>query len=291
MPSESLKSIVCQWSSNSDQDIQTKVKAGVKKVAGILLRRIPKKGKNPGHYWIEVVHEDENQTDDFIEQARIKKLKEQDITTSPIKPCTKPNGFRESYGWYPEKGGLSAVNLMNLLYSDARIISADGYLNGDCEARKKEDKKLDLTYQRDREAGRKKKNNELSSRPFDPHQNGRLNPNKIIFSTNPHLLPNDVRTVAQVLTEIRKFAQNFNGEWSWNGDGFDETNCHTFLFLLLAKCNLADPLCIGVDADPHFNDYYKSLKNRKKIDDEKFVERKELMEKLLNLSKYKQSQY
>lgn len=256
------------------------VKAHIRKLKNIIIRRIPKKGLVAGHYWIEIIHHDEDEMDDFMKQARKNKLTEENITTLPIKACSKANGFRESYGWYPDNGAFHVENTFN----SKRWISAKGYLNGDCEIRKEKDKKLDLTYQRDREAGRKRQNNELSSRPFDPHQNGRLHPEKIDFTTHPYILSDDSRTELAIFNDIRKFAKDFKDEWSWNGDGYDETNCHTFLFLLLAHCQLADPDCIGKRYDKHFEDYKKSLDRKKQIKDEKFAKRKILIQKLSDMS-------
>ena len=270
------------WNSNkaitttkdNKQSIETKVKNGVRKLEYIVLRRIPVKGFEPGHYWIEIIHQDEDEIDEFMEKARTEELTEKDL---PMLHgiCNKANGFRESYGWYPDKTEIGFP----------KLLKGNGILNGDCELRRKKDKDKTLSNIEERDAGRREENNYLSIRPFDAHQNERFHEGKIDFTTNPYLLPGDSRTDEQIIAEIRDFAKSFEDEWSWASDAYFETNCHTFLFLLLATCNLADPDCIGKKLDNHFNEYKEKLSfavlagyclN--------YEERKGLIDKLYNIS-------
>lgn len=292
---------------DNKQSIETKVKNGGRILENILLRRIVVKycGKegevNPrtrnlsgliiscgkhfdtGHYWIEIINPDEDKYDP-IRTRQIERKSTAKEERIHLYNVSYPNGFRESYGWYPDDGSFNADNIVK---KDARIISGKGFLNGDCILRKTKDENLDLLPTTNRNAGRSRRFNSLSSFAFDPHQNGRFHPDIIDFTTNPYLLPGDSRTDNEIIKEIRKFAENFHTrwseEWSWNNDGYDETNCHTFLFLLLAKCKLADPDCIGRSRDPHFIAYKKSLESKKGLSP-KYEERKKLVSDLHYIS-------
>lgn len=263
-----------------DYGIYTKVKDGARKLDNIVLSRIFITVKSitqidPGHYWIEIIHQDEDETDEFMEKARKDRLAEKDLPKlNGI--CKKANGFRESYGWYPDDAVLFGSGLSNFL-------KGNGFLNGDCELRKQDDMDHRLSNTEERNAGRREENNDLSIRPFDAHQNGRFHPDKIDFTTNPYLLPGDSRTDEQIIAEIRDFAKSFDDVWSYNLNSFDETNCHTFLYLLLATCNLADPDCIGKNLDPYFLAYKTSLNDEENLNS-KYEERKNLINKLSELS-------
>lgn len=317
-------SLTCQASS-VDNTIETTVVAGTRKLENILIRRIfiTRDGNwsfSPGHYWIEIIHDDEDETDDFIKEAREQKLTEEKFI-SMNKKCTKVNGFRESYGWYPDHGSLQWIELGTM--------KGKGFLNGDCQLRRDKDKNHNLSPEKEREAGRrnhqkndmkhdlssekewegdsgnpqkkdkksKEKNqhdgkNHLSIRPFDPHQNGRFHEDEIHITTHPYLLPNDSRTEAQIIEEIRDFADKFDDEWSYKWHRYNETCCHTFVFLLLASCNLADPDCIGAKKDPYFKSYKRKLKNKFNKPDgdkdekgKKFYQRHCMIEQLHVISK------
>lgn len=313
-------SLTCQASSG-DNTIETTVIAGTRKLENILIRRIFMTIGgiwSTGHYWIEIIHDDEDEIDDFMTEARELKLTEEKFISMNRK-CTKANGFRESYGWYPDKGRWNGwTNL-----------KGKGFLNADCQLKRGKDKKHNLSPEKDREAGRrnhqkkdmkhdlssekeweggsgnpqkkdrksKEKNqhdgkNHLSIRPFDPHQNGRFHEDEIDFTTHPYLLPNDSRTEIQIIEEIRDFASKFEDEWSYKWHGYNETCCHTFVFLLLASCNLADPSCIGAKKDPYFKSYKRKLKNKfdkpdgdKDEKGKKFYQRHRMIEQLHVISK------
>jgi hypothetical protein len=287
-------SITCESSSN-DKTIETTVKAGTRKLENILIRRIFMKIggiQSPGHYWIEIIHDDEDETDDFIKEAREQKLTEKQFI-SMNKECTKANGFRESYGWYPDDGR----------WDGWANFKGNGFLNGDCNYRIKKDKEHNLFHTEEREAGRRnhqkkddkhQEKNHLSIRPFDPHQHGRFHEDEIDFTTHPYLLPDDSRTEEQVIEEIRDFAAKFEDEWSYKGHGYNETCCHTFVFLLLASCNLADPDCIGAQKDPYFKEYKNNLKKRFKNQnnneaEKKFYQRHCMTEQLHDISRLAQA--
>ncbi|WP_294613940.1 hypothetical protein [uncultured Gilliamella sp.] len=274
------------WNSNkaitttkdNKQSIETKIKNGVRILENIVLRRILIHNfVVPGHYWIEIIHSDEDETDEFMEKARKEQLTEKELPKlNGI--CKKANGFRESYGWYPDEA---------LYFTKSwKTLKGNGFFNGDCELRRNNDKDKILSKIEEREAGRREENNDLSIRPFDAHQNGRFHLDKIDFTTNPYLLPGDSRTDEQIITEIRDFAKSFKDEWSFNYQNYDETNCHTFLYLLLAKCNLADIDCIGKNLDPYFKQYKISL-NEKGHRNSKYEERRKLINKLSNISNYR----
>ncbi|MWN05811.1 hypothetical protein [Gilliamella sp. Pas-s95] len=271
-----------------------KVKAGVRPLEKILIRRIPVNLLvfEVGHFWIEFLHEDESEIDEVMKNSRERGLKEKDLVDNdenPLQSSSKANGFRESYGWYPVGMPFQPINIFN----DKSIISSDGILNGDHTQRRKADKNkkvTELTHTENRKAGRKSNHNEYSSRAFDPHQNGRFHPNKIKFTTHPYVLPSDTRTDEEIFNDIRAFAQKFEDEWSWTNDSYKETNCHTLLFLLLANCNLADPDCIGLKQDRHFIRYKKSLDNLPENTTEKNIIRKILIKKLSDISKKAKSE-
>ncbi len=262
--------------------VKTVVKAGAKKIDKLLIRRIPVNLLlfRPGHFWIELIHDDEDDTDPAMAQARQDGLTEGEINNAKIQP-NKANGFRESYGWYPAGLPFQPLNIFN----NNLVISTDGVLNGDHEKRKKKDKNKKLTPSDDREAGRKTNNNEHSIRPFDPHQNARFHPEKIPFTNNPYVLSDDKRTIEQIFDEIRETAMTFSDEWSWANDSYKETNCHTLLFIILASCNLADPECIGENLDKHFLRYKKSLMANNNNPENKIKTRQKLVKKLSNISR------
>ena len=101
---------------------------------------------------------------------------------------------------------------------------------------------------------KKTMNINLSIHAFEPHQCSRF----YKMMSPSYLLPNDSRTEAQIIEEIRDFAEKFDDEWSYKWHRYNETYCHTFVFLLFASCNLADPDCIGAKKDPYFKSYKKS---------------------------------
>lgn len=280
-------SLTCQASSG-DNTIETTVIAGTRKLENILIRRIPQRGTSAGHYWIEIVHKDEDEMDAFIIEAKQQGLKEKDLKILNETP-TKINGFRESYGWYPISSfPLFNVSVTGLFTFNSRAIKNDGCLNGDHVDRRKKDEELEINNTMERDAGRSQPKNDLSTIAFDCMQHRRFDLEEPIdLTTNPYLLPGDLQTEEQVIESIRNFAQEFEKteeEWSFNFDGFDETNCHTLLFLLLASCDLADPDGIGQGLDKHFNDYKQSL-NSKRKPDSKWNNRRILIEKLSKISK------
>lgn len=185
-------------------------------------------GSLPGHYWIEIIHTDEDESGKSINGQ-----------------ACFPNGYRESYGWYPTKA----------------LMAAEGCLNGDWPSRKESDKEQELNYKSERNAGRSKMNNDISSRAFDPHQSDHHTTGLITYETIPYLLPGDKRSEGDIIDEIRSFAANYKNTysktWDYKFDHYSENNCHTFLILLLFQLNLAD-LHIGKNKDKHFNAYYRS---------------------------------
>ncbi|MWN05809.1 hypothetical protein [Gilliamella sp. Pas-s95] len=260
-----------------------KVKAGVRPLEEILIRRIPINLLifEVGHFRIEFLHEDESEIDEVMKNSRERGLKEKDLVDNnknPSQISSKANGFRESYGWYPVGFPFQPINIFN----GKNIISSDGTLNGDHSKRRKKDhnKELtELTPTKDRNAGRKKNNNDHSCRAFEPHQNGHFHLEKIKFTTSPYLLPNDTRNEEQIFDAIQQ--DGTHEEWSWTNDSYKETNCHTFLFLLLATCNLANPDCIGLEQDRHFIRYKKSLDNLSKKNNRKKYNKKNTNEKTI----------
>ena len=85
--------------------VVTYVKDGYKKLNWIRICRIPLgnplkgNGAIPGHYWVEIINNDEHYIDDHIKKARMAKQKEDKI--AKLGNIKSANGFRESYGWYP----------------------------------------------------------------------------------------------------------------------------------------------------------------------------------------------
>lgn len=271
---------------NMDQLSRAKTddKSKAKKIDKLVICRIPVSllDFEVGHYWIELIHDDEDKVEHAIAQARVNGLTEAGMIDLNIK-CSKPNGYRESYGWFPSQLVVNPINI----FHDKLIVSNDGILNGDHENRINKDKDKIISPTDDREAGRRTDNNELSLRPFDSHQNLRFHPGRITTTISPYILPDDKRTTKQIFSDIKetaiKFGENFN-YWSWDNDSYRETNCHTLLFIILASCNLADPEFIGENLDKHFTRYRKSLHRNIKKATSQHIERKELMDKLFKLS-------
>ena len=125
--------------------------------------------------------------------------------------------------------------------------------------------------------------NNLSKYAFDPHQYQRFKEKDINMISNPYLPPGDNRTKETIIQQIRNFASTFHSKhsaiWSWYKNGYDEVNCHTFLFLLLGELKLADVI-IRDNKDIHFRKYLIALLNSKKADET----RKTLLNDLETLS-------
>lgn len=251
------------------------VKEGYKKLDWIRICRIPlafwgDEGSFPGHYWLEIIHKDENTIDEQIKEARKEQKTEAEIIK--IGNVKSANGFRESYGWYPTSFPLTITpnEFQNSMTSgDISMynfeIKEKGALNGDSIKRREKDASEFRSHITKREAGRRTKNNDLSIYAFDPHQCSRFQEGEIKMISNPYLLPNDNRTRDEIIEEIRDFSSSFftkhSNEWSWYNDGYEEVNCHTFLFLLLGHVGLADPI-IAEKKDKHFNNYFKNLESK-----------------------------
>lgn len=206
----------------SMEDYKKKIKVGFRELPKIRLCRIPVFG-SPGHHWVEIVHDDEN--------------------------TAGPNGYRESYGWYPAVSGMDV----------------EGCVNGDSPYRKGKDASKILSCKSSRNAGRRLSPNEISSRAFDPHQCDHHIKGKIDHVISPYLLPDDHRSQDDIISEIREFAKIYKTTYSTNWSyywtrAYDENNCHNFLILLLCHVRLAD-VHIGRGKEKYFNAYYKSVQN------------------------------
>ena len=246
--------------------VLTYVKDGYKKLDWLRICRIPLRvsirditifgsdsGDFPGHYWVEIIHDDENDIDDHVKKARMAKQKEGKI--AKLGNIKSANGFRESYGWYP-------VSLPISISWSSFEIKEKGVLNGASDSRIAKDANKFRDHKTERDAGRKTMNNNLSKYAFDPDQYLRFSEEKINIVSNPYLPPEDNRTKEEIIQQIRNFASTFHSKhsafWSWNNDGYDEVNCHTFLFLLLGEVGLADPI-IANDQDKHFRCYFNDI--------------------------------
>lgn len=239
--------------------VVTYVKDGYKKLNWIRICRIPLgnplkgNGAIPGHYWVEIIHDDENDIDDHVKKARMAKQKEGKI--NKLGNIKSANGFRESYGWYP-------VSLPISISWSSFEIKEKGVLNGASDSRIAKDANKFRDHKTEREAGRKTMNNNLSKYAFDPHQYQRFKEKDINMISNPYLPPGDNRTKETIIQQIRNFASTFHSKhsaiWSWDNDSYYEVNCHTFLFLLLGEVGLADPI-IANDQDKHFRCYFNDI--------------------------------
>lgn len=255
-----------------DHTLYKYVKEGYRELDWIRICRIPlaffgSKGAFPGHYWIEIIHDNEDIIDKHIKVAREEYKTEAEIIS--LENVKSANGFRESYGWYPVSFPFTITpNTDPMIAARVPIQSIDikktGTLNGDSTKRRQKDESKCLNHITPREAGRKTMNNNLSIYAFDPHQCSRFKKNEIKMLSHPYLLPNDNRTKEGIIEEIRKFANSFydeySKEWSWYNDGYNEVNCHTFLFLLLGHVGLADPI-IAEDKDEHFIKYLENVES------------------------------
>ena len=297
------------YNTNDQSRIITSVKAGFKKLDWLRICRIPlsfnsSKGAFPGHYWIEIIHEKEDMIDQHIRKAREEKKVEQEIIA--LGNVQSANGFRESYGWYPIALPVTITPNDNP-YSTSDIpigrieIKEQGIINGASDSRIAKDASKYRDHTTERDAGReiKKKDektevmileNNLSIYPFDPHQSSRFREGEIKMVSHPYLFPRDNRTKDEIIEEIRKFASSFSSDhsalWSWCIDGYSEVNCHTFLFLLLGKLELADPI-IAEDKDDHFRRYFKIVKSNNFSN----PKRLELLTKLDDISKELKENY
>jgi hypothetical protein len=217
------------------------VRAGLKELTRIRICRIPaffignrynySIGAFPGHYWIEIIND--------------------------LNKMDGSEKFIESYGWYPSEDP-----------SVSNLFSPEGCLNGDSVKRRIKDREniKNNETRGPQEAGRATKNNEYSNYPFDPHHNGDYTiPNSKKGKVNhPYLFADDPRTEDDVIKEIREFAirykKNSDGKWSYWLDSFTENNCHTFLFHLLYKTNIADKYILK---DLHFQNYFRSAQENR----------------------------
>ena len=269
--------------------VVTYVKDGYKKLNWIRICRIPLgnplkgNGAIPGHYWVEIINNDEHYIDDHIKKARSAKQTEKEIIK--LGNVKSANGFRESYGWYPTSFPVTMTVLntgYNIGITNVRLFKIEGILNGASDSRIAKDASKYRDHTTEREAGRKTMNNNLSKYAFDPHQCSRFNKKKINI-TSPYLPPGDNRTKETIIQQIRNFASTFHSKhsaiWSWYKNGYDEVNCHTFLFLLLGELKLAD-VVIRDNKDIHFTKYLAALEKSKKAD----KTRKDLLTNLKNLS-------
>ena len=262
------------YNPNDQSHAITSVQAGFKKLEWLRICRIPlslfsSEGAFPGHYWIEIINSDENNIDAHIQKARSANQTEKEIIK--LGNVQSANGFRESYGWYPINSfairirpKLSYINLQlrgQLVYPAVQI-KKEGIVNGASDSRIKKDANNYRDHTTDRKAGRNIMNNNLSKYAFDPDQYLRFSEEKINIVSNPYLPPEDNRTKEEIIQQIRNFASTFHSKhsafWSWNNDGYDEVNCHTFLFLLLGEVGLADPI-IANDQDKHFRCYFNDI--------------------------------
>lgn len=176
--------------------------------------------KSPGHYWVEIDHND---------------------------PDTK-----ESYGWYPAENITGMESKKDQL---SAMWDVEGCINGDSKARRaadedKNDNPQDGSEPRsDFAAGRG-----IGHKPY-PYDPNHGNPKT--RSVQPlYLGLTDQRAEAAVIDEIRAFAaaykKQYGGRWSYRLDSFGENNCHTFIWRLLHDCQLIDLELLNADIDPHF---------------------------------------
>ncbi len=287
------------YNPNDQSRIITSVKAGFKKLDWLRICRIPlsftsSKDAFPGHYWIEIINSDENNTDAHIKKARSENQTEQEIIK--LGNVQSANGFRESYGWYPtdfpspyyDRVVIFIVSplIKKIIYNDTKTVyevKEKGIVNGASYSRIAEDANEYHDHTTKREAGRKTMYNNLSKYAFDPHQYQRFKEEDIKMISNPYLPSEDTRTKETIIQQIRDFASTFHSRhssiWSWNNDKFNEVNCHTFLFLLLGELKLADVI-IRDRKDIHFRKYLIALLNSKKADET----RKTLLNDLETLS-------
>ncbi|PXY95858.1 hypothetical protein DKK76_02910 [Frischella perrara] len=283
--------------------VLTCAKDGYKKLDWLRICRIPLRvsirditifgsdsGDFPGHYWVEIIHGDENNIDAHIQKARSAKQTEKEIIK--LGNVKSANGFRESYGWYPTNFPIK-ITIEQTAYSYATVeatgikkiefFKQEGIVNGASNSRIGEDANEYHDHTTKREAGRKTMYNNLSKYAFDPHQYQRFKEEDINMISNPYLPPGDTRTKETIIQQIRDFASTFHSRhsaiWSWYNDSYDEVNCHTFLFLLLGKLGLADVI-IRDNKDTHFTKYLAALEKSKKAD----KTRKDLLTNLKNLS-------
>ena len=228
---------------------------------------------------------DEDKIEHAMVRARTRTngLTEADMNDLHIK-CSKPNRYRESYGWFPSELVVNPINI----FHDKLIVSNNGILNGDHENRIDKDKNKIISPTDDREAGRSADKNELSLRLFDLNQNLRFYSGRTTTTISPYISADDKRTTKQIFSNIKetaiKFSEKFN-YWSWDNDSYRETNCHTLLFIILASGSLADPQYIGENLNMYFLRYKKSLEKNINRGRERKVNRKKRIENLAMLSK------
>ena len=152
---------------------------------------------------------DEDKIEHAMVRARTNGLTEADMNDLHIK-CSKPNRYRESYGWFPSELVVNPINI----FHDKLIVSNNGILNGDHENRIDKDKNKIISPTDDREAGRSADKNELSLRLFDLNQNLRFYSGRTTTTISPYISADDKRTTKQIFSNIKetaiKFSEKFN---------------------------------------------------------------------------------
>ncbi|PTU71169.1 hypothetical protein [Chromobacterium haemolyticum] len=204
-----------------------------RQLSRIRLKRIPFWGKgithkdgairekSPGHYWVEITHDDPS--------------------------------IKESYGWYP------AANISGMESKKDQLSAmwdVEGCINGDSPERQKADKRK----QEEQRDGVRTNDDFMAGRgighkpyPYDPNHG-----NPKVRSIQPlYLGLTDQRAETAVIDEIRAFAAAYKkqsgGRWSYRLDSFGEANCHTFIWRMLHDCQLIDLELLNADIDPHFD--------------------------------------
>lgn len=114
----------------------------------------------------------------------------------------------ESYGWYPMKRPVGTIETLS---------GVGGCLNG-AEAH----------------SGRDFRN----PPPRDPHH-GDYAQESAGVTFHPLVAASDHRTDAEIADCLRRFSQNYSGEWRWTA-GWGQ-NCRTFQQAALAHCGLLEP--------------------------------------------------
>lgn len=175
---------------------------------------IQDKPRGPGHYWVEIDHND---------------------------PDTK-----ESYGWYPAADIAGMESKKDQL---SAMWDVEGCINGDSPARRRADEENPKKKKYELLAGRGIGHKPY---PYDPnHGNPKARSVQPLYLglTDQR---SEAAVIDEIRAFAAAYAKQYGGRWSYRLDSFGENNCHTFIWRLLHDCQLIDLELLNADIDPHF---------------------------------------
>ncbi|MDH0344658.1 MULTISPECIES: hypothetical protein [Chromobacterium] len=200
-----------------------------RQLSRVRLKRIPFWGKGithqggairdkppgPGHYWVEIAHDDPSIT--------------------------------ESYGWYP---AANIAGMESKLDQLSAMWDVEGCINGDSKDRRDADKENPKKKKYELLAGRGIGHHPY---PYDPnHGNPKARSVQPLYLglTDQRA---ETAVIEEIRAFAAAYTKQSGGRWSYRLDSFGEANCHTFIWRMLHDCQLIDLELLNADIDPHFD--------------------------------------